>query len=217
MQSKTKPKFIMKKILLLTAAISLSQISFAQETIEQETLFNKNIDGKNIGFMVSPGVSFTQVAGESAAFYQIRAGVVLWDKLTVGGFYANTFDELRPASLLVDFPNSNLDVYAAGGFIEYTILSGKLFHLTIPVAIGTLEMEGDDYNRFNDVDGERRTFYIEPAVQAEVNLHKYARLHAGLGYRFMGNSNTFGAFIPEAENAVTFQVGLKLGMFRLKN
>lgn len=78
-------------------------------------------------------------------------------------------------------------------------------------------MEGDDYNRFNDIDGERRSFYIEPAVQAEVNLHKYARLYAGLGYRFMGNSNTFGSFIPEAENAVTFQVGLKLGMFRLKN
>jgi extradiol dioxygenase family protein len=207
----------MKKILLLTAAVSLSQISFAQETTEQETLFNKKIDGRNIGFMVSPGVSFTQVAGESAAFYQIRAGVVLWDKLTVGGFYANTFYELRPAYLLVDFPNANLDVYAAGGFIEYTVLSGKLFHLTIPVAIGSLEMEGDDYDRFNDVDGEKRTFYIEPAVQAELNLHKYARLHAGLGYRLMGNSSNSGASIPEAGNEVTFQVGLKLGMFRIKN
>lgn len=207
----------MKKILLFTATISLSQISFAQETAEQETLFNKKIDAKNIGFMVSPSVSFTQVAGASAAFYQIRAGVVLWDKLTIGGFYANTFDELRPASLLVDFPNANLDVYAAGGFIEYTILSGKLFHLTIPVAIGSLEMEGDDYDRLNDVDGERRTFYVEPAVQAEVNLHKYARLHAGLGYRLIGNSSNSAAFIPEAENAVTFQVGLKLGMFRIKN
>jgi hypothetical protein len=207
----------MKKILLFTAAISLSQISFAQEKAEPETLFNKKVDATTIGFMVSPGVNFTQVAGESAAFYQIRAGVVLWDKLTLGGFYANTFDELRPASVLIDFPNANLDVHAAGGFIEYTILSSKLFHLTIPVALGTLEMEGDEYDGIDELEGERRTFYVEPAVQAEVNLHKYARLHAGLGYRFMGNSTATGAFIPEADNAVTFQVGLKLGMFQIKD
>jgi hypothetical protein len=33
----------------------------------------------------------------------------------------------------------------------------------------------------------------------------------------MGNSTATGAFIPEADNAVTFQVGLKLGMFQIKD
>lgn len=149
-------------------------------------------------------------------FYQLKAGVVFWDKLTIGGYYSEAINDVRPANLLVDYPRANIEMSAAGGFIEYSLYTNKLLHLTIPVAIGSMEMEGDDYNPQDINEGESRTMYVEPAVQAEVNLHKYVRLHAGLGYRIMGDPNYSEGIIPRADDALSFQVGLKFGLFQIK-
>nr|MCU0402732.1 hypothetical protein [Algoriphagus sp.] len=115
----------MKKVLalLLTTCLSIGSL-LAQD--EPETLFGNKLSLSNIGIMVSPGFQWTQIAGEGAGFAQFRAGVVLNDKLTLGGFYGEMINQVRPASFSNILPPvAHLDSYQAGGFIEYTLHSSK--------------------------------------------------------------------------------------------
>ncbi len=205
----------MKKVLalLLTTCLSIGTL-LAQD--EPETLFGNKFSLSNIGIMVSPGFQWTQIAGEGAGFAQFRAGVVLNDKLTLGGFYGEMINQVRPASFANILPNrAHVDAYQAGGFLEYTLHSSKLVHLTLPLAVGMMEMEIDEEGRDFDYE-ETKTFFVEPGAQVEVNLHRFARLHAGLGYRIMGEKFENSAGVPDAGNSLTFNVGLKMGLFSLK-
>jgi len=47
----------------------------------------------------------------------------------------------------------------------------------------------------------------------EVNLHRFARLHAGVGYRIMGEKFENSPGVPDAGNSLTFNVGFKMGVF----
>jgi hypothetical protein len=202
----------MKKTLgLITALILFVQIASAQE--EQQTLFGEKISLSSLGVMVEPGVQLTRLAGEGAGFFNFRGGIVINDKLTLGGFYGQLINDVRPSSFGNSLPTSaHLDAYMAGGFLEYTVFSNKLLHFTFPVSVGMMEMEIDNEGRDFDFD-ETKTLLVEPKAMVEINLHKFARLNAGVGYRIMGNQFENAPGVPDAGNALTFQVGLKMGVF----
>ena len=205
----------MKKLLGLSVAMFLSiQILWAQE--EQQTLFGNDFTLSNLGVMVEPGFELTRLAGESAGFFQIRGGLVINDKFTLGGFYGQLINDVRPASFNNNLqPSAHLDSYKVGGFIEYTVYTNKLVHLSFPLAVGMMEIEIDNEGRDFDFE-ERKTLFVEPKALVEVNLHRFARLNAGLGYRIMGGTIEDFPGVPEAGNALTFQVGLKMGLFSFK-
>lgn len=207
----------MKNVFMLMALVFCSQFSFAQEEAETQTMLGKGIDLTKLGFMVSPGFQVSKVAGENVGFYQFKGGLVFNDKVTVGGFYGESTNEIRPLAIESGLPASaNVDLRMGGGFVEYTLFSHKMFHLTFPFAVGILEMEGDDYGRGME-EGESRKLFLEPSAQLELNLHQYARLHAGIAYRLMTGSGYSRGSIPDADNSINFQVGLKIGMFSFKN
>ena len=198
---------------VLITWISLGTV-FAQET--PETLFGGKFSLSNLGIMVDPGMQFTQIAGTGAGFIQFRSGLVFNDKLTLGGFYGELINEVRPDSFSNLLPNrAHLDAYQAGGFIEYTLFSSKLVHLTFPLSLGVMEMEVDEEGRDFDYE-ETKTFFVEPGAQVEVNLHRFARLHAGIGYRIMGSEIENFPGVPGAGNSLSVNVGLKMGLFRIK-
>lgn len=202
----------MKKTLgLITALIFTLQFASAQE--EQQTLFGEKISLSSLGVMVEPGVQLTRLAGEGAGFFNFRGGIVFNDKLTLGGFYGQSINDVRPSSFNNSLPASaHLDSYMAGGFVEYTIYSNKLVHFTFPLSVGMMEVEIDDEGRGFDFD-ETKTLFVEPKAMVEINLHKFARLNAGVGYRIMGNTFENAPGVPDAGNALTFQIGLKMGVF----
>lgn len=206
----------MKRIIAtLITLLTISGLSNAQSN--QETLFGEKISLSNLGVMVEPGFQYTRLAGEGAGFFHLRGGIVFNDKITLGGFYGQLLNEPRPASFdVAQLPSrAHLDSYMAGGFVEYTAFSSKLIHLTFPLAIGVMEMEIDDEGRNFDFE-ETKTLFLEPKAMLEINLHRFARLNAGLGYRIMGSKIEEFPGVPEAGNALTFQVGLKMGMFSFK-
>lgn len=205
----------MKKVLalLLTTCLSIGTL-LAQD--EPETLFGNEFSLSNIGIMVSPGFQWTQIAGEGAGFAQFRAGVILHDKLTLGGFYGEMINQVRPVSFANTLPaRAHLDAYQAGGFLEYTLNASKLVHLTLPLSVGMMELEIDEEGRDFDYE-EAKTLFVEPGAQIEVNLHRFARLHAGVGYRIMGEKIENIPGVPNAENSLTFNLGLKMGLFQIK-
>nr|MBI1229040.1 hypothetical protein [Cytophagales bacterium] len=202
----------MKKSVGMLIGLMLSaQLVWAQE--DRQTLFDNDLSLSNLGFMVEPGFQFTTIAGESAGFFQIRTGIVFNDRITVGGFYGDMVNDIRPSTLNSSLPpRAHLDAYTAGGFLEYTVYSSKLVHLTLPLSAGMMEVEIDDEGRYYDYE-ERKNLFFEPRAMIELNLHRFARLNAGLGYRIMGSAIQDDPGVPEAGNALTFQVGLKMGVF----
>ncbi len=205
----------MKKTIAIFLLTWLSStFAFSQES--PETLFGKNFSLSNLGIMADPGFQWTQIGGTGAAFFQFRGGLVVNDKLTLGGFYGELINEVRPASFANTFPNrAHLDAYQAGGFIEYSLKSSKLVHLTLPLSVGIMEMEIDEEGRGYDYE-ETKTFFVEPGAKIEVNLHRFARLHAGVGYRIMGDKFENSPGVPDAGNSLTVNLGLKMGLFQIK-
>lgn len=205
----------MKKALLiiLFSWFGIGNIS-AQD--QPEALFNGKLSLAKIGFMVNPGFQGTQIAGANAGFALFRGGIIFDDKLTIGGFYGDMINDARPASFDNLLPErAHLDAYQAGGFIEYTLRASKVVHLTLPLAIGMTEVEIDNEGRDFDYE-ETKTLFVEPGAQIEVNLHRFARLHAGLGYRILGKTFEKSLGVPSPENSLSFNIGLKMGLFRIK-
>ncbi|WP_209330436.1 hypothetical protein [Lunatimonas salinarum] len=202
----------MKNIVLIFAFIGLSLTNLsAQEA--PETLFNGKVSFSNLGVFVDPGFQMTQIAGENTGYFLFRGGVTFGDKLSFGGFYGQMINDIRPASFEnILPPRAHMDSYQAGGFIEYTLQASKMVHLTFPLAFGMMELEVDEEGRDFDYE-ETKTLFVEPGAQIEVNLHRFARLHAGLGYRMMTGSIQDYPGVPDAGNALTFQIGLKMGVF----
>lgn len=206
----------MKKAILtlLISWLYVGQIS-AQE--QPETLFNGELSLSKIGFMINPGFQGTRIAESNAGFALFRGGIVFNEKLTIGGFYGDMINNVRHASFDNLLPSAaHLDAYQAGGFIEYTFNASKLVHFTFPLAIGMTEVEIDDEGRGFDYE-ENKTLFVEPGAQIEVNLHRFARLHAGLGYRILGGTIEESLGVPSPDNSLTFNIGLKMGLFNLKH
>jgi hypothetical protein len=78
-----------------------------------------------------------------------------------------------------------------------------------------MEVEIDKEGRDFDFD-ESKTLFVEPKALLELNLHRFAKLNAGIGYRMMGNRIENAVGVPDPGNAYTFQVGLKMGIFSFK-
>lgn len=198
----------------MTTWVSVGSL-FAQEA--PETLFGNKFSLSNLGLVVNPGMQWSQLAGENAGFVQFRGGIVFHDKLTLGGFYGELINDVRPASFANQLPGqAHLDSYQAGGFMEYTLLSSKLVHLSFPLSLGVMEMEIDEEGKGFDYE-ETATFFVEPGANVEINLHRFARLHAGIGYRIMGAEIEGFPGMPEAGNSLTLNVGLKMGLFSLSH
>jgi hypothetical protein len=182
----------------------------AQTTPQPETLLGNKKISKNVGFMLAPTFGLTSMDGSAASLFSLRGGAVFNDKLTVGGFYSLSLNQIQPKSEII--PNIYMDYRAAGGFVEYTAFSNKLLHLTFPLFIGGGEVEMDNDNGSDLELGERNFFLIEPTVMAELNLHKHVRLNLGTGYRFVGNMNYRNMNQADISGVVGF-MGLKFGFF----
>lgn len=202
-------KFILAYMLLLSFGVSAQN--------ETQTLFNGG-SLKSWGLMVSPGLQTTQILNEQAVFGQFKAGLVLNESWTIGGLVGATLYELYPTAIQAQFNvPTDFSFYTYGGFVEYRIRPNRLLHLAFPVALGVYETDMDDRDfggpDFYDNYGDDYRMFIEPGVNLELNLHKYARLYAGVSYRAMGGAFYRDAQVPVPGNQFLVNAGLKFGVF----
>jgi hypothetical protein len=209
----------MQRILFLLLAIATFS---AQAQSETQTLLGK---GKlnSWGLMISPSLQTANVYGETALFTQMKVGAVLNGNWTIGAFSGVNPLELYPAGLQAQFARpTDFRLYTGGGFVEYRVQPTKLLHLAFPLAIGGVlnDMDDRDWNGNVDLndDGEDYRIFVEPGVNLELNLHKYARLYTGLSYRFHGNSvYSEGLSVPFTGDYLLINAGLKFGIFDFKD
>jgi hypothetical protein len=213
-----KDEKLMKKIFWMAFAWLLA-VGAVQAQDETKTLFGQG-GPKSWGLMVSPGFQVGRVYGETAVFTQLKAGVVLNGNWTIGGFGGVTPMELYPAGLQAQFAvPTDFRLHTAGVFAEYRIKPNNLVHLAFPLAVGGLGIDMDDRDwdglDFDD-EGEDYRLFVEPGVQLELNLHKFARLYAGVSYRLHGGSfYSEGVAVPATGDYLLVNAGLKVGFFEV--
>lgn len=198
--------------LLLICFIFFQGALSAQDDGAAKTLFGDGapLSTKDLGFFIAPAYGITQMDGGAASLAHLRAGLVIKDRFSIGGYASVSMNEIRPQSETV--PGVYMDYWSVGGFAEYTVLSRKILHLTFPLYVGYGEVEMD--NDGSDAGlGEANFFQIEPSALLELNLHKYARLNLGAGYRIVGQTNYRG-FDQSDISGLTGYIGLKFGLFR---
>jgi len=83
-------------------------------------------------------------------------------------------NQIRPESEMV--PNSYMDPWSVGGFVEHTLLTKKIVHVSVPINFGYGEAESDDEVR--DVGLGLAYFLLAgPAALLDFNLQKYVRFN----------------------------------------
>ena len=184
----------------------------AEDTTGLQTLFGNGsrLSIRDIGLFVAPTSGVTQMDGSTTPLFNLRGGLNLKDRFSIGGYFNTSLDEIYPRD--ERNPDAYLDYWTAGGFMEYTLFPKKLVHLTIPLFFGYGEVEMD-HERREDPYEEGNFFQIEPSALIEINLHKYVRFNIGAGYRFLGQIN-HPNFDPSELSGPTGYLGLKLGLFR---
>lgn len=189
----------------------ISSEAFAQEA--KTLLKEDSLNFRDVGFAISPNIGFTEMGSSSALIFNLRGGVNLKDRVTLGAYYNTSINEVRlqGGNLSEDYWDYN----SVGGFIEFTVLSKNVVHFTFPLLIGYGEVEldrNDDQWRNNYPESE--FIEIEPAAFLEINVHKFVRFNLGAGYRFTEPLNQIGADqIPDI-GGLTGYLGFKVGLFR---
>jgi hypothetical protein len=185
---------------------------YGQSDEGAKTLFSNNapLQIEDVGFYGAPMYGYSQIDGSNVSLIGFRGGVSIKDRFSVGAFYNISINQIRPNSETI--PNIYMDYWAAGGLIEYTAFSKKLVHLTFPLHFGYGEVQMDSEFDSPDLD-EANFFLVEPTALLEINLHKYARLNIGAGYRFIENM-TYRNLTQTDLSGLTGYIGLRFGLFR---
>lgn len=209
----------MKKVILVTALFASATL-FAQT--EPKTLFGSNSKPQSWGAFIGTGLQAGQLYGESAYFYNVRAGAVLNDAWSVGAIFGQTIDEIRPPMITngLTVGRQEFDFYYYGAFVEYRVKPNNLLHLSFPLNLGVFESDYnyDDVPNFNlESDANDYQFFVEPGINLELNVHRFVKLYTGASYRFQVGSLYSDGIPQAAENHLMFNVGLKVGIFNFKN
>lgn len=204
----------MRKFLYLPlfACLLLGNLMYAQESNEAKSLFGdgSSLSTENLGFFIAPVLGITTMDGSSASLLHVRGGLNMGDKISIGGYFSTSINEIYPESESVQ--NVYMDYWALGGFAEYTLLAKNVFHLTVPLFVGYGEVQMD--NEIGEAGlGEANFLQIEPAAMLEVNLNKYIRFNLGAGYRIVGEME-YRNFNQSDISGLTGYVGFKLGLFK---
>jgi hypothetical protein len=192
--------------------IGLQNQAFAQSENETKTLFGDGpkLDVSNLGVFLAPSIVTSKMDGSNAALFNIRGGLSWKDRISFGGFFNTSLNQINPKSETI--ANIYMDYWSAGGFLEYTLFPDKLIHMIFPLQIGYGEVQMDNESGETGL-GEANFFQLEPSALLEINLHKYIRFNVGAGYRILGDMN-YRNFNQSDLSGLTGHAGLRIGLFR---
>ena len=186
----------MKKylIILCVLVVVVPLVASAQE----ETLVRG--DGIESGGYGGPVIKFMSLAGNFGIIVGGRGGWIINHTFVIGGGYYGMASNIK-----IDGSTTDLEY---GGFeLEYIWQSDRVLHFTIHVGLGGGRVQMiDPYN-------EDRFFYVEPTVNLEVNLIKWFRINAGIGYLWVDNIQGMPGLSTSDVRSVTGTIVFKFGWF----
>ncbi len=200
----------MKKILfiMLISGSIISQLWAQEQTLVE---FNK-IEHGGFGAVVT---KYTKINNEFGVLVGGRGGWIIDHSFIIGGGGYGLANNIK-GNIPVEGKRRSLAFGYGGLELEYILHSDALIHMSIYSLIGA---GGINYHYYKDNDWrydwdvEKNTFFIwEPAVNVEVNVTSFFRLHFGAGYRVIS-----GVSFDELKNSdlggPSANLTLKFGKF----
>ena len=189
----------MKQIIFLFAL----SFGFGILTAQEETLFNR---AKIIGAFGAPIVQYS-FHGDDVTTSVGGGGALIIDHFFIGGYGIGTVNEDI-------FQNIERIELAHGGFwIGAVYPSNKLVHLYSSVRIGwggvDIDLDNEDFDSFDGV------FVVEPEAGLELNVFKFFRIAATVGYRYVDgiNESSISGLDKNAFNGVIGGLTFRFGGF----
>ncbi len=133
-------------------------------------------------------VNYAEIGDESGALVGLEGALLLDHRLALGLAAHGWTRNQRATPDPVDGEPRRLELGYGGAVIRYGLFTDQLVHATVGglVGGGGAVLRRDDLDGDDEVDSEDMdTFFIvEPQVTAEVNLTRWLRVGAQVGYRF---------------------------------
>lgn len=184
----------MKRLLAIAVLLASASPTLAQE----RTLIRGGFESGGFG---APVVKFSQLDGEFALFVGGRGGWIINHTFVVGGGGYGLVNDIDTN----DDGVRDLEFGYGGLELEYVNSSDELIHFTVYLLIGGGGLSGTTVN-------EESVFVLEPALNGELNVTDYFRLHAGAGFRWVSGVDSPGLDSSDL-SAFYAQVTLKFGTF----
>jgi len=171
---------------------------------DEETLFQGPIEHGGFG---GPVVKFTRVKDTFGLLVGGRGGWIINHSLCIGGGGYGLVNQIPADDVpgLLDLPlfEPVLGMGYGGFELEYVHASNRLVHSTVSILIGggavglqegwSGRPEWDwDWNHTGEIPNWDAFFIVEPGLNAEVNIARFFRIDAGVGYRFVSGVERIG-------------------------
>ncbi|MBL4704632.1 MAG: hypothetical protein JKY54_08930 [Flavobacteriales bacterium] len=209
-------KRIILTALILVVGISLgfSQV-ITNRTTQQNTLFGKTRpSGAFVGLSIKPAY----VNGQEAMFTGGQIAIALGKKVNFGVAGYGLLTNVRSNQLATSGSEYFIEMGYGGLLIEPILGSDQVIHLAFPILLGagvSALSQNRPWNGFYDESeyvNSELFFIAEPGINAELNLFRFMRIAAGVGYRFIGETGVFNVTNTNL-SGWTGNVTLKLGWF----
>ena len=186
----------MKKHLLILCVLVLV-IPFSAFA-EEKTIVGGGIESGGYG---GPVVKFMSLGGDLGVIVGGRGGWIINHTFVIGGgFYGLSSD--------IKIDGNRLQMEYGGFEFEYIWQSDRVLHFTIHTSIG-----GGRVEMIDPVYNSDRFFYIEPTINGEVNLLKWFRINAGIGYFWVDNIQGMPGLSSNDIRGITGTIVFKFGWF----
>lgn len=202
----------MKTITFLFLALFIAAQTFAQE----QTLISGPVEHGGYG---GPVVKFSSVSDKFAVLVGGYGGWLINHSFMIGGGgygLANSIHASRTAQLYYGTGDNLAIQFGYGGLVlEFIGIPNSLVHYSVSALIGG---GGVNYNYIHDVynpffDNTQHNsacFVLEPGAGVELNITRFFRMNAGVGYRLVRGTDLPGitdSDLSDLSGYLTFKFG----------
>jgi len=180
---------------------------------DMDTLISGDITSGGYG---GPVLTYSRIQGRDAVFFGGRGGWLVNHRFVFGaGGFALVTRMPPPEGAPATVEDLRTEFGYGGLWLEYILFPDKIVHASFGTLLGGGAVA---YSRIRRTDRQDRqvesdvVFAIEPVVSAELNLTRFFRLGAGVGYRHVGSVDLTG-MRQEDLSGFTGSVMLKFGKF----
>ncbi len=212
----------MKKLTLfyfLSMACLFANAQDDEETAssQEETIQTLMNEPSHFGFFGNFLLRGSQLHNEPLIMASFRGGVIV-NRMVAFGIDVNGIIPSTEYNQLY-FNEEVIPLGGYGGFfVEPIFLSNKVLHFTLPVSAGAgwlgyhYNWDNNRYNENTDLLEDDVFWYVEPGVQAELNISRLVRLHFGVTYRFIQDLNLQSTSNSDF-SGMAYNIGIKVGRF----
>ncbi|MBL7816832.1 MAG: hypothetical protein JNL70_17555 [Saprospiraceae bacterium] len=207
-----------KRIIVMTLLIvSLIGQSQAQDTTQ--TLL-KLIKPQTLGLYIAPEMGYGQVRGSLTNIGGMSGMLIVNKKWAIGlTSQMVTSRNFVPSAISPNYMRAAW----MGGKIEYTLKPDKLMHVSFPLMVGMGRASADSltykWGRRDDWYDVRnanssRFVVVQPGINVEMNLIRFAKLYVGASYRLSFLTDDATTLLPaNSLQGYDIHAGLRLGLF----